>query len=762
MPSEPDGDNLGETRPYRMLGPGTVLSHYRIVDKIGSGGMGVVYRAEDTQLKRTVALKFLAPQMLGGQDEELRFVREAQAAAALDHPNICTVYEIDRAQGHTFICMAFVDGLSLKDKIKSGPLKLDEALNVAIQAAEGLREAHEKGIIHRDVKSANIMVTEKGQCKIMDFGLAKLAGGIQLTRSGTSMGTVAYMSPEQARGEEVDHRTDIWSLGVVLYEMLTGQLPFKGDYDQAVIYSILNTDPQPISGVPAELSAKLEVMLDKALAKCPDSRYQSAADILAHLRALRKDSESSKEIASQAETQPSIAVLPFADLSPSRDQEYFCDGMAEEIINALTHLEGLRVVARTSAFVFKGKHQDIREIGGKLNVGTILEGSVRKAGDRVRITAQLIKVADGYHIWSEKFDRDLSDVFAIQDEISLAIVEKLKIRLLEDEKEKVLKRYTQNLEAYDLYLKGRYHWNRRTPESLKKAVAHFEQVIQKDPEYALAYAGLADCYSMLVQVYVLRPKEAFPKARELAKKALEIDETLAEAHTSLAYVLQSYDWDWIGMEREFRRAIELNPKYATAHQWFAMALTPLRRTSEAIQEIKKALELDPLSLIINTSAGYVYVYSGQEEKALKQAKKILDMDPTFDFAHLISALVSERRGRYGEAVEGYLKAVTLAGFLSQKELTALRDAYSSSGWTGYLGKQLEILQQKADEGYVLHYEMASLHARLDDTKKAIESLQKAYEKRDKGLIDLLNDDAFDKLRSDPRFIEIIKKMRFPE
>jgi TolB-like protein/Tfp pilus assembly protein PilF len=459
---------------------------------------------------------------------------------------------------------------------------------------------------------------------------------------------------------------------------------------------------------------------------------------------------------------PSIAVLPFANLSADKEQEYFCDGMAEDIINALTQVEGLRVVARTSAFAFKGKHQDIRQIGKELSVNSVLEGSVRKSGNRLRITAQLINVADGYHIWSEKFDRDLADVFAIQDEISLAIVEKLKVKLLGDEKEKMLKRYTQNLEAYDLYLKGRYHWNRRTPESLKKALAHFEPVIEKDPDYALAYAGLADCYSMLAQVFVIPPKEAFPKARELAKKALEIDETLAEAHTSLAYVLWSYDWDWIGMEREFRRAIELNPNYATAHQWFAMALAPLGRTSEAIQEIKKALELDPLSLIINTSAGFVYVYSGQEEKALKQVEKILDMDPTFDFAHLISALVSERRKRYGEAVERYLKGVTLAGFVSQQELTALRDVYSSSGWTGYLRKRLEILQQKANEGYELHYEMASLHARLADTKKAIESLEKAYEKRDKGLTGLLIDDAFDELRTKPGFIEIIKRMRFPE
>jgi tetratricopeptide (TPR) repeat protein len=378
-------------------------------------------------------------------------------------------------------------------------------------------------------------------------------------------------------------------------------------------------------------------------------------------------------------------------------------------------------------------------------------------------------VADGYHLWSEKYDRNIGetccpeDIFAIQDEISLAIVDKLKVKLLGDEKEKILKRYTQNLEAYDLYLKGRYHWNRRTPEALKKAMSHFEQVIRKDPDYALAYAGLADCYSMLAQVYVLPPKEAFPKAKALAKKALEIDETLAEAHTSLAFALSFFDWDWAGAEREFRRAIELNPNYATAHQWFAMGLlVNLGRTSEAIEEIHKALELDPLSLIINTAAGYVYLHAGREDKAVEQAEKILDMDPTFGFAHMILGDVNKRRGKYEEAVEGILKGSSFAGFLSQQEVATLQEAYASSGWTGYLRRWLEIMQSKAEQGQVLFYDMASLCARLADTENAIGWLEKAYEEHDYSLSGLLMDDEFEKLRSDPRFVQLMKKMGFPQ
>lgn len=743
---------------------GETILHYRILEKLGAGGMGEVYLAEDTELNRRVALKFLPAEYTSDKELRARFKREAQAAAALNHPNVVTIHQVGEFGFRLFIAMEYVEGRSLRDLLIAERPSVRQVIDIAIQISEGLAKAHGKGIVHRDIKPQNIMLDGDGRVRICDFGLAKLRRDAMLTQVGTTLGTVAYMSPEQAKGEDVDQRSDIWSLGVVLYEMLTGKRPFGGEHEQAVIHSILNSTYQPLATADSRIPSVLESIVSKALAKNREERYHRTNDLLENLRAAKFDLESdvTKSVVAERKITPSIAVLPFANLSADKEQEYFCDGMAEEIINALTHLEGLRVVARTSAFVFKGKHQDVREVGKKLSVGTILEGSVRRAGNRVRITAQLINVADGYHIWSEKFDRDLADVFAIQDEISLSIADNLKVRLLGHDKDKMLKRYTHNLEAYDLYLKGRYHWNRRTPESLKKAVVHFEQVIEKDPEYALAYAGLADSYSMLPQVGVIPAKEAFPKAKVLASKALEIDETLAEAHTSLAFVLWSYDWDWIGMEREFRRAIELNPNYATAHQWFAMALLNLGRTSETVQEIERALELDPLSPIINTSAGFMYMFAGQEEKAEEHAKKTLDIDPAFGFAHIVLAYLSERHQRYDEAVEGHLKGDSFAGTLSQKEIAELRAAYASSGWIGYLRKRLHMKQSKAEQGDVQCYDIAWLYARLDDAEKAIEWLRRAYQDRDPGLASLLTDDAFDKLRSDPRFIEIMRKMRFPE
>ncbi|MGB2769724.1 MAG: protein kinase [Candidatus Zixiibacteriota bacterium] len=743
---------------------GAKISHYRILKKLGAGGMGEVYLAEDSKLNRKVALKFLPSQYASDEELKERFKREAQAAAALNHPNIITIYEVAEHESRPFIAMEYVEGKSLKDVVTKKGMSIDAVLDTAMQLCEGLAKAHQAGIIHRDVKPQNILIGKDGRVRICDFGLAKAKRDVTLTQAGSTLGTIAYMSPEQAQGKEADHRSDVFSFGVVLYEMVTGQLPFKGGHEAAVINSIVNDTPEPLARYKSDAPEELQRIVGKAMEKNLQTRYQHVDELGADLKKLKTELESgvTKALETSGKATPSVAVLPFANLSADPEQEYFCDGMAEDIINALTQLEGLRVVARTSAFAFKGKHEDIREIGRKLSVGTLLEGSVRKVGGRVRITAQLINVGDGYHLWSERFDRDLADVFAIQDEISLAIVERLKVKLLGDEKEKMLKRYTSNLEAYDLYLKGRYHWNRRTPESLEKAVAHFEKVIKKDPEYALAYAGLADCYSMLEQVDVLPAKEAFPKAKALACKALEIDETLAEAHTSLAYVLWSYDWDWSGLEREFRRAIELNPNYATAHQWFAMALLYLGRTSEAVREIQRALELDPLSLIMNTAAGWVYMYAGQEEKAVKHAEGTLDIDPTFGFPHIILATVNERRGRYDEAVEGHLKADSFTGTLTRQEVTALRTAYASFGWAGYLRKRLEIKQPKAEQGKVPPYDIAWLCARLGDTERAIEWLKRAYEERNPGLASLLIDDVFDKLRSDPRFVELIKKMGFPE
>jgi serine/threonine protein kinase/Tfp pilus assembly protein PilF len=733
------------------------ISHYKILEKLGEGGMGVVYKAQDTKLDRIVALKFLPKHLLCDNEAKTRFEHEAKAASALDHPNIATIYEIDEAEGECFISMAYVEGKSIKELLKEKNFTIEEILSIAIQIAEGLNSAHKKGIVHRDIKSDNLMLTDEGSVKIMDFGLAKLKGVPGLTKTGSTVGTLAYMSPEQAQGMELDQRSDIFSFGVVLYEMITGQLPFKGEHEAAIIYSILNEAPEPLEMYKANVPEGLQKVINKALEKNREIRYQQMDELRADLKKLPREIESpvKKQL-------PSIAVLPFTNLSADKEQDYFCDGMAEEVINALSQIEDLRVVARTSAFAFKDKHEDIREIGRKLNVENLLEGSVRKSGNRLRITAQLINVSDGYHLWSERFDRDLADVFAIQDEISLAIVDKLKVKLLGDEKKKLLKRYTQNLEAYDLYLKGRYHWNRRTPESLRKAMIYFEQVIQKDPNYALAYAGLADCYSMLAQVYVLAPKEAFPKAKALAKKALEIDETLAEAHTSLAFVLSIFDWDWANAGSEYRRAIELNPNYATAHQWFAKDLVSIGRKSEAIQEVYKSLEIDPLSLIINLGAGYVYLDAGYEDKAIEQAEKILDMDPAFGFAHLLLAEVNQRRGKYDEAVQEYLKGLCFGELLSEQEVVILREAYASSGWTGYLRSLVEITQSRIERGQVIYYEMARLYSLLDDTDKAIEYLEKAYEEHDYNLSDLLMNDDFAKLYSNPRFVQLIKKMGFPQ
>ncbi len=508
------------------------ISHYKILEKIGEGGMGVVYEAEDTKLRRTVALKFLPKELTTDPEARERFIQEAQAAGALDHSNICTVYEIDEVDGQTFIVMAYIEGQNLKDRLKSGFLEIEDALEIVIQVADGLREAHEKGIIHRDIKPANIMLTAKGQAKIMDFGLAKLAWGVDLTKTATIMGTVAYMSPEQAKGEKVDHRTDIWSLGAMLYEMLSGERPFKVTHDQAVLYAILNGNPIPITTIRKEIPQELEKIIKKSLEKDPKNRYGDISDMLADLKSVSRISLSTMSDI------PSIAVLPFVNMSADPENEYFSDGLAEDLINALTKITDLHVVARTSSFAFKGEKVDIREIGQKLNVDHLLEGSVRKVGNRARITAQLIKVKDGYHLWSDRYDRDMEDVFAIQDEITGKIMHKLSVALDVREKRPEEQRPV-NFEAYDLYLKGRYCLNKF---EMDKALTYYQQAIEKDPDYALAYAGIAEVYTILSTGFDILPaKDAMPKAREAAEKALKLDPNLAEAYVSLGLVALSYD-----------------------------------------------------------------------------------------------------------------------------------------------------------------------------------------------------------------------------
>ena len=737
-------ETLGTPKPTK-----TIAGKYKILKELGRGGMGVVYKAKDSRLKRIVALKFLPPDLTKDPEAKERFIQEAQAAAALDHPNICTVYEVDEEKDQTFISMAYVEGRSLKDRVNSGALDVEEAVGIAVQVAEGLKEAHEKGIVHRDIKPANIMLTEKGQAKITDFGLAKLSWGADLTKTSTVMGTVAYMSPEQARGEEVDHHTDIWSLGAMLYEMLTGKHPFQKSHEQALIYSILNEEPKPLSFFRSDIPKYIEQVVNKALEKDLEHRYQNVGEFIQDLKKTLPITVSKVE--------KSIAVLPFTNMSADPEQDYFCDGIAEELINALTHIKDLRVVARTSAFSFKGKDVDIEEIGKKLKVDKVLEGSVRKAGNRLRITAQLINVEDGYHLWSERYDREMEDIFAIQDEVTLAIVDELKVDFLGEGKAKLVKRYTEDSEAYNLYLKGRYFWNKRTGEGLEKGIKYFQQAIKKDPFYALAYTGLADSFVISAFYGFSSPQEVFPKAKAAVKKALEIDDTLAEAHTSLGYISIFYDWDWHTADRSIRRALELNPGYAAAHHYYAAYLAIIGRVNESIAEMKRAVEIDPLSTRLHTELGNYFGWSGRLDEAAKQLQKTLEMDQNFGLAHAHIGLCYARQKKYEEAIVALQRAIQLMGN-SPFFIGFLANIYAKSGSRDRAEEILHELEEMSKMRYVPPMSIANIYAELGEIDKAFEWMEKAYQEHDTQIAMLKTRAEFEKLRSDPRGKVLLEKI----
>ncbi len=569
---------------------------------------------------------------------------------------------------------------------------------------------------------------------------------------GTTVGTAAYMSPEQTKGEEVNHRTDIWSFGVVMYEMLTGQLPFKGDYEQAIIYSILNEEPKAIAELRGDIQSQLTHIVEKTLQKNPANRYQTTEDLIEELKALNNSGSSQKgKIVT-----PSVAVLPFSNMSNDTEQQYFCDGMAEDIINDLAHLEDLQVVARTSSFAFQDKNLDIREIGKKLGVHSIVEGSVRKAGNRLRITAQLINVANGYHLWSERYDRELEDVFAIQEEISNSIVNALKIELTGEGDSPVVKRSTNNLEAYDLYLKGRYFWNTRQSGGMEKAKHHFEKAVEIDPTYALAYAGLADYYNIMGFYAYSSPKESLPKAKQAALKALEIDDTLAEAHSALAFAKWIFDWDMESAEREFKRAIELNPNYSTAHMWYSNFLVTSGRSEECFTEIEKALTLDPLSHTIQACSGSMFYFAGQYDRAISQCTNTLDMDPNFTLARHILTLTYEQQLKYAEAIEEGVKI--RKDFDSPQAIASLGYAYARSSKIDEATQLLNELINLSQKKYVSSYHVAAIYTGLNKKEQALVWLEKAVEERSTSLVILKVDPMFDSLHADPRFKEILRKI----
>jgi len=737
---------------------GKTISHYKILEKIGEGGMGVVYKAEDTKLKRIVALKFLHPDLVRDTEAKERFVQEAQAAAALDHPNICTVHEINESDGQTFIAMAFVEGQSLKDKIKTGQLELDEALDLTSQVAEGLHAAHKKGITHRDIKPANIVLTKEGLAKIMDFGLAKLSWGVDLTKTATIMGTVAYMSPEQATGERVDQRTDIWSLGCILYEMLTGRRPFKSTHDQAAIYSILNDEPEPITRVRNDVPVGIEKILQTCLQKDPHNRYSDMEALISYLKFVdMKDKTRSAYPIPTKEEPPSIAVLPFVNMSADPEQEYFCDGMAEELINTLTKIKDLKVVARTSAFAFKGKTIDVREIGRMLNVEKVLEGSVRKSGDKLRITAQLVNVADGYHLWSEKFDRDMEDIFAIQDEISLAIVDNLKITLLKKEEEALLKRYTEDLEAYNLYLKGIYFLRMYTAEGFQEAIKCFELTLQKDPNYALAYYGLAEVFYAISFWANVPPHEAYPKAKEYAKKAIEIDEDIGEAHSALGLVYTFYDWNWKEAERELTRALELNPSSAIIHMSYSWFLSLTEKHEEAIFEAKRAQELDPLSPLIISHIGLACIWGCQFDKAIDELKAGISLAPNFYLMHYYLGLAYRAKYMFEEAITEYEKAIPLSGG-SPWPAMILATTYFESGKISRGEEAFRNLKQRAKQEYMPALGFFYIHLAQKDLDQAYKWLEKGCVEKDSFLpwCAIIPIDEY-RISKELRFMPLLKK-----
>ncbi len=733
------------------------ISKYKIREKLGEGGMGVVYKAEDTRLKRTVALKFLHTDAFGSDEDKQRFVREAQIGAALDHPNICTVYEIDERDNEVFIAVAYIEGVSLDEKIESGPLDIAEAVRIALQIARGLSAAHEKGIVHRDIKSSNILLTNDGQVKITDFGLARVIGDGE-TSGNVIAGSTAYMSPEQARAEAVDLRTDIWSLGVVLFEMLAGALPFRGDFEAALMYSILNEEPRHLSGLRPEIPIDLKRIVNKMLEKNRDDRYQTAGNVLSVLSEVRQALQTGGQ-PSRADAKPSIAVLPFVDMSPDGDHEYFCDGIAEEITSALTKLEVLRVVARTSAFSFKGKNVGIPDIGRRLGVETLLEGSVRKAGNRLRIAVQLTNAEDGFDLWSEQYDREFEDIFAIQDEIRLAIVDQMKVTLLGDDRDELVKRHTVDPEAYSLYWKGRFFWNKRTEEGYRKGIEYFEQAIEQDPSYALAYVGIADCYDLLGWYDYLAPEDAFPKARTAAHKAMEMDDRLAEAQATAGWICVNFDWEWGCAESNYKQALELNPGYATVHQWYAEYLSYMGRHEEAIKHAEKAVELDPLSIIINCDLGQVLYYAREYDRAIEQLEKTLEMEPDFSISHYFLAFAYLQKRNHTEALKAAEKALELAGGEDPLNIAQLGLVHSFAGHADEACASLNKLNEMSGKRYVSPFCVALVHMGLGQIDEAFEWLNKAHEARDHWLETLKVHPVLDTLRMGPRYEELLGKMQ---
>ena len=825
------------------------ISHYRILKKLGEGGMGEVYLAEDLNLGRQVAVKVLSHELTDNPEHLRRFEQEARAASALNHPNILTVYEIGQADGAHFIATEFIEGESLSQRMERGPMKLAEVLDIGIQIASALAAAHEARIVHRDIKRDNIMVREDHLVKVLDFGLAKLVRqeaheldsegitkALHKTTPGVVMGTAEYMSPEQARGREVDERTDIWSLGVVLYRMVTGNTPFKGETMSDVIASILKTDPPPLVNEAEPVPRELEQIINKALRKNREDRYQHIKELLIDLKDCKQELEFSSRLEASVPreqrswqstrsargrdeqgnrtstdvypTSPSqyivnkikrhklgvaaalvvliglvtigalaylryfaaadqtgidsLAVLPFVNDTGDSEMEYVSDGLSESLINNLSQLPGLKVIARSSAFRYKGKNANAEEVAHALGVKSILTGRVLRHGENLQISVELMDARDKTQVWGGQYNRSGRDLMAVQQEIAQDISRNLRLKLSSLQQSRVGNLHTSNSEAYELYLKGRFYWNKRTGESLKKSLDYFNQSIEKDPSYALAYVGLADAYIVIPYFSVGTAQDCYPKAKAAARRALEIDERLAEAHTAMAAVLMNYDWNLPESNREFERAIELNPNYATAHHWYAREnLIIMRQFDRALAEMRRAQELDPLSLIINANFGKAYFNARRYDEAIQQLRKTVEIDQSFFVAHHYLGSAYAMKGNFSEALAEYQKARQLNPD-DPHVVALLARLYAISGKRDEALRTLSQLKSMARERYVADYSIALIYAALGEKDQAFELLEKSYRDHTVDMLTLHYDPLIDNLRSDPRFGDLLRRIGLPE
>jgi serine/threonine protein kinase len=734
---------------------GKTILQYKILEELGRGGMGEVYLAEDTKLKRQVAIKFLPSGITVNETDKSRFLQEARAVAAINHPNVCVIYEVQDQKKNPFIVMEYVEGQTIGQlTINNEQLSIERVIRFAVQIAEALQAAHEKGIIHRDIKSANIMATKNEQIKVLDFGLAEIKKSVDLIPNSDMVGTLAYMSPEQIEGKEIDAGTDIFSFGVVLYELLTGLRPFREAYESALIYAILNEEPEPVGRLNSHVPAELEQIVEKMLAKDRSDRYEQMKDILQNLKKL-------VESAAEPVDKPieSIVVLPLINYSNDPGQEYFVDGMTETLITYLAKIHSLRIISRNSAMHYKATEKSLHEIARELNVDAMVEGSVLRVGKKVRITAQLINVATDAHIWAESYDRDLKDILFLQSEVAQAIAGEIKIKLTQKEKQNLKRVHTVNPESYDAYLKGRFHWYKLSPANVQKALDYFSLSLNKDPENSLAQTGIAMVSIAKAYWGTTPPGELMPRAKSLALEAIEKDDTLEEAHDVLARCLYFFDWDWEGAEREFKRAIELNPNKADVRLFYSSFLRSMGRGDEAMSEAELGLELDPLNTF--TQCFYVgqLLYLQRFDEALVQLKEIVQLESDFPFVHRYLWICHHQKREYEEAIEA---ASSFFSAMGKHNFTdTLQHGFKKSDYQGAIKLLAELLEVKEKQSYIQPVWIARLYAYAGDKDHALTWLEKAHKERDLLMPNLKSSSDWEILHEEERFKKLVKQMNFP-